>query len=142
MGQTSTTGDPEGEIIDISSIIPASINIEKVLEKLTGEITQRPPMYSAIHINGKRAYDLARAGKEFEIPERLVTIHSLELIDYTYPNLKVRTHVSSGTYIRTLAEDIGKLLETGAYCSELRRISIADWDIDQAVSLQSMGIID
>ena len=85
---------------------------------------------------------LARAGKEFEIPERLVTIHSLELIDYTYPNLKVRTHVSSGTYIRTLAEDIGKLLETGAYCSELRRISIADWDIDQAVSLQSMGIID
>ena len=142
LGQTSTTGDPEGEITDFHGIAPSMVEVLEVLEHFKGEITQRPPIYSAIHINGQRAYDLARAGKEFEMPQRQVTIHSLELIDYTYPELKIRTHVSSGTYIRTLAEDIGKSLGTGAYCSQLRRISIADWHVDNAVTLQSMGITD
>ncbi|PJE66312.1 tRNA pseudouridine(55) synthase, partial [Candidatus Saccharibacteria bacterium CG10_big_fil_rev_8_21_14_0_10_41_32] len=123
-------------------IAPSMVEVLEVLEHFKGEITQRPPIYSAIHINGQRAYDLARAGKEFEMPQRQITIHSLELIDYTYPELKIRANVSSGTYIRTLAEDIGKSLGTGAYCSQLRRISIADWHVDNAVTLQSMGITD
>jgi tRNA pseudouridine55 synthase len=142
LGQTSTTGDVEGEITDISDKIPTVEDVKMALIKFTGEITQRPPIYSAIHINGQRAYDLARAGKEFDMPERQVIIHSLELINYNYPNLKISANVSSGTYIRTLAEDIGKELGTGAYCSQLRRISIADWHIDQAVTLQGMGIVD
>ena len=84
---------------------------------------------SAIKINGERAYKLARAGKDVEIPSRTVTIYELEILDYDAPLLKIRTHVSSGTYIRTLAEDLGKALGCGAYCTELRRTKIADYDI-------------
>lgn len=142
LGQTSTTGDPEGEITDISDKIPNLTDIKTALKKFTGEISQRPPIYSAIKINGQRAYKLARDGKTVEIPERQVTIFSLDLLDYSYPYLKVRTHVSSGTYIRTLATDIGQELGVGAYCTELRRISIADWNVSQAVLLGSMGIVD
>lgn len=142
LGQTSTTGDIEGEIADVSGKIPTVDEVKLALIKFTGEITQRPPIYSAIKIDGQRAYDLARAGKTVEMPERQVTIYSLELIDYLYPEIIVKTNVSSGTYIRTLAEDIGKKLETGAYCTQLRRISIADWQVDQAKSLSDMGIID
>lgn len=140
LGQMSTTGDPEGDVSDVSDRQPSREEIEKVLQKFTGEITQRPPIYSAIKVGGRRAYDLARQGKEVEIPERTVMIHSLELVDYTYPELKVRTHVSSGTYIRTLAEDIGKLLGTGAYCTQLRRTKVADWDITQAQTLADFGV--
>lgn len=130
LGQTSSTGDPEGEITDVSNTRPSKAEIEAALKKFTGEITQRPPIYSAIKVNGQRAYKLARKGEEVEIPLRNVTIYSLELVDYSYPELKIRTHVSSGTYIRTLAEDIGQALDTGAYCSELRRTKIADYDVN------------
>jgi tRNA pseudouridine55 synthase len=142
LGQTSTTGDPEGELTDIDSAIPSQKEIEKALDKFKGEIRQRPPIYSAIKINGERAYRLARDGKEVEMPERQVTIHSSELADYLYPYLKIRVHVSSGTYIRSLAEDIGRELGVGAYCTELRRISIADWRVDQAKLLVQMGVLD
>lgn len=141
-GQSSTTGDPEGEITNISDKIPDINDIQAALKKFTGEIKQRPPIYSAIKINGQRAYKLARDGKTVEIPERQVTVFSLDLLDYSYPYLKIRTHVSSGTYIRTLAEDIGRELGVGAYCIGLRRTSISDFNIDQAVLLESMGIVD
>jgi len=129
LGQTSTTGDPEGEITDVSTTQPSQEAVEAALQQFTGEITQRPPIYSAIKINGERAYKLARKGVAVEIPERTVTVFRLELVDYSYPDLKIRTHVSSGTYIRTLAEDIGKVLETGAYCRELRRTRVGGADI-------------
>ncbi len=129
LGQTSTTGDPEGDISDVSDEVPSIDKVKAALHKFTGEITQRPPIYSAIKINGERAYKLARKGEAVIIPTRQVTIFSLELIDYIYPELKIRVHVSSGTYIRSLAEDIGNDLGVGAYCSELRRISIADWHL-------------
>jgi len=132
LGQTSTTGDPEGDIINISDAIPTKQAVEAALVPFRGEITQRPPIFSAIKINGRRAYDLARKGEAVEIPERQVTIYALELIDYNYPDVRVRAHVSSGTYIRSLAEDIGKVLETGAYCSELRRTKVGEWSIDNA----------
>ena len=76
------------------------------------------------------------------MPERTVTVHTLELIEYTYPTLKVRTHVSSGTYIRSLAADIGATLGTGAYCSELRRTRIRDWAVQDAKTLTDFGITD
>jgi tRNA pseudouridine55 synthase len=142
LGQTSNTGDPEGEITEVNDIQPNREDIEKVLQKFTGEIKQTPPAHSAIKINGQRAYKLAREGKEVEMPERIITIHSLELVDYTYPELKIRTHVSSGTYIRTLAQDIGESLGTGAYCTQLRRISIGDWSIEQSQSLTALGVTD
>lgn len=130
LGQTSSTGDPEGQITDVSNAEPSKEEVEAVLKQFSGEITQRPPIYSAIKVNGERAYKLARKGEEVEIPLRNITIYSLELVDYSYPELKIRTHVSSGTYIRTLAQDIGQALETGAYCSELRRTKIADYDVN------------
>jgi tRNA pseudouridine55 synthase len=130
LGQTSSTGDPEGEITDVSADQPSKQDILDALEQFKGEITQQPPAFSAIKINGQRAYKLARKGEIVEMPLRQVTIHSLELIDYSYPNIKIRTHVSSGTYIRTLAEDIGRALKTGAYCPQLRRTKIADYSID------------
>lgn len=132
LGQVSSTGDPEGEITDVSTDIPTKEAIEAALEPFRGEITQRPPMFSAIKINGRRAYDLARKGEVVEMPERQVTVYSLELLDYSYPDVRIRVHVSSGTYIRSLAEDIGKLLGTGAYCSELRRTKVAEWSVEDA----------
>ena len=130
LGFNSSTGDPEGELTPVSDTQPTKDAVEAALKQFTGEITQRPPMFSAIKINGRRAYDLARKGEVVEMPERQVTIFSLELLDYTYPEIKIRVHVSSGTYIRTLAEDIGSYLGVGAYCSELRRVQVAQWAID------------
>ena len=138
LGQTSSTGDPEGELTDVSANQPTLGEINAALTQFTGEIQQTPPIYSAIKINGKRAYKLAREGgttETIEMPVRTVTIFSLELIEYTYPEVKIRVHVSSGTYIRTLAEDLGKALGTGAYCTQLRRTKIADFSIDDSVQL-------
>lgn len=136
VGATSTTGDSEGEITQVSAEQPTKEAIEAALQPFLGEITQRPPMFSAIKINGRRAYDLARKGEVVEIPERQVTVYSLELLDYAYPEIKIRVHVSSGTYIRTLAEDIGNVLETGAYCSQLRRTKVGEWSVQDAVAIQ------
>ncbi|MBP7760867.1 tRNA pseudouridine(55) synthase TruB [Candidatus Saccharibacteria bacterium] len=158
LGATSTTGDPEGEIVaygkwkieDSQSCQPSSNSylphaatlpepsldeVVKTLGDFTGEITQIPPSYSAIKIGGERAYKLARAGKTVDMPSRQVTIYSLDLIDYTYPELRIRAHVSSGTYIRTLAEDIGRALGTGAYCSDLRRTRVGDYCIDNVADI-------
>jgi tRNA pseudouridine55 synthase len=142
LGQTSTTGDPEGEITDISGVMPSLEQVQQSLKQFIGEITQRPPIYSAIKVGGERAYKLARAGKVVEMPERQVMVYDLECIEYTYPELRVKAHVSSGTYIRTLAEDIGKVLGTGAYCTALRRTAIGDWKIDDAQALQEFGVIN
>lgn len=140
LGQTSTTGDPEGDITDVSDKIPTKPQIESVAEQFVGEISQQPPIFSAIKIGGERAYKLARAGKTIDMPSRQVTVFSLDILDYDYPNLKIRTHVSSGTYIRTLAEDIGKALGVGAYCVALRRISTGQWGISDAKTLQDFGV--
>lgn len=142
LGQTSTTGDPEGELTAISGRQPPKEEIEATLKKFTGKIQQQPPAFSAIKINGQRAYKLARKGETVEMPTREVEVYSLELIDYVYPELKIRTRVSSGTYIRSLAEDIGKVLKTGAYCSELRRISISNWRLKDSKTLSELGIVD
>lgn len=142
LGQESATGDPEGEVSDISDKVPTKEEIEKVLQQFTGDIKQRPPIFSALKIDGVRAYKLARDGKEIEIPERTITIHSLELVEYSYPELKIRTHVSSGTYIRSLGVDIGKALGTGAYCTQLRRTAIASWHLERAVTLATYGLED
>jgi tRNA pseudouridine55 synthase len=142
LGQTSSTGDPEGEITEVSSEQPSLDAVKEAIAKFTGEIQQRPPIFSAIKIAGQRAYKLARDGKEVEIPERTVTVHSLEIIDYTYPELKIRTHVSSGTYIRSLAADIGKVLDTGAYCTQLRRTVISKWRVEDAKQLVDFGVTD
>lgn len=140
LGQTSSTGDPEGELTAVDSRQPTRHEIDAATKSYIGKIEQRPPIYSAIKIAGKRAYKLAREGARVEIPLRIVTVHRLEVISYQYPELVIRTHVSSGTYIRSLAADIGETLDTGAYCTQLRRTAIADWTVDQARTLADYGI--
>ena len=142
LGATSTTGDPEGEITQTTNRTDeiAKIELEAALAQFTGEIQQIPPAFSAIKINGQRAYKLARKGEEVIMPARTVTVYSLELVEYSYPVVKIRAHVSSGTYIRTLAEDIGQTLGVGAYCRELRRTKVGDYAIEQAASLNDLGI--
>lgn len=132
LGYTSNTGDIEGEIIKKEDKDLKIEDIKKTIQIFVGTISQTPPKFSAIKINGQRAYKLARKGEDFEIPSRQVTIYSIEILDYNYPELKIRAHVSSGTYIRTLAEDIGKALGTGAYLTALRRTKIADYDVKDA----------
>ena len=129
LGQTSTTGDPEGEVTDVSDMQPSREEIEAALGAFRGEISQTPPIYSAIKVNGQRAYKLARKGEVVEMPVRQVTVFKLEIIGYNYPELRVRAHVSSGTYIRTLAQDIGAALGTGAYCTALRRTKVAEYSV-------------
>lgn len=140
LGQISTTGDPEGEVTEVSADEPTREQLEEVLTRFRGPIMQRPPIFSAIKIAGKRAYKLARDGQEVEIPERPVTIHSLDVLEYAYPELKIRTHVSSGTYIRSLGVDIGEALGTGAYCTQLRRLSISKWSVEDAQTLTDFGV--
>jgi tRNA pseudouridine55 synthase len=134
LGATSSTGDPEGEIAAISDAQPTEAAIQAALIPFRGEIQQTPPIYSAIKIDGQRAYKLAREGKEVEMPVRTVVVHSLELTEYAYPDVKIACHVGSGTYIRTLAQDIGKVLGTGAYTTQLRRTTVGQWNIAEAIS--------
>jgi tRNA pseudouridine55 synthase len=113
--------------------------IEAVLRRFEGEILQKPHKYSAVKISGQRAYKAARAGKTVEIEPRKVTIYQLLTTDYQYPKLSLTARVSSGTYIRSLAEDIGEALGTGAYLSALRRTQVGEFDIDKAVWLDEVN---
>lgn len=140
LGKTSSTGDTEGEVTEVSDTQPSETQIRAVLESFQGEITQTPPMFSAIKVNGQRAYKLAHKGEVVEMPSRQITVHTLKLMSYSYPELTIRAHVSSGTYIRTLAQDIGEALGTGAYCHQLRRTTISHWSVEQARTLASLGI--
>ena len=139
LGQTSTTGDPEGEIMDVKhDRVPNQVELEAAFAKSRGEIQQVPPAYSAIKIDGQRAYKLARAGKEVIIEPRNVTINRLEIMDYNYPDVKFVADVSSGTYIRTLSEDIGKTLCTGAYTTALRRTSVSTYSVEDALAIDGL----
>ncbi len=138
-GATSTTGDPEGEITKAEGAIPTKEQLQAVLARFTSEISQIPPAYSAIKIDGQRAYNLARAGKEVKIEPRIITIHKLELVSYDYPEARLVTEVSSGTYIRTLVEDIAVALDTVAYTTELRRTHVGEFSIeDVRIDIEAM----
>ena len=141
LGATSTTGDIEGEIIESKvDITPKFDEVQKVVESFLGEIEQRVPIYSAVKINGERAYKLARKGAEVEMPVRKVSIYALDILDYKWPELKIRCHVSSGTYVRTLGEDIGKALSVGGYLTALRRIQVGKYKVDNAKTLEDLGV--
>ena len=132
LGFKSSTGDPEGEIEIVDNRVPDIKEIESVLRLFIGDIEQIPPKYSAIKINGQRAYKLARKGVDFEVPVRRVKIYNIDVLEYEYPRLVIRCRVSSGTYIRTLAEDIGEKLSTGAYLTALRRTKIGEYSVEKA----------
>lgn len=138
LGQTSTTADEEGEKTDVSDLRPTEEEVTKTLAQFTGRIMQTPPIYSAMKIDGKRAYELARAGKEVKLEARPVTIYESTLISYEYPLVRFDCSVSSGTYVRSLVEDLGKTLETGAYMSDLRRTKVGEFSIDESIGVEGL----
>lgn len=139
LGQTSTTGDEEGEKRSVSDLQPTPDAVQAAVQQFVGDISQVPPAYSAIKVDGKRAYQLARAGKEVVIQPRTITVHSITDVHYSYPELRFTTHVSSGTYIRTLVEDIGTALHTGAYTTSLRRTTVGAFEVGEATPVQDLS---
>lgn len=140
LGNTSTTGDPEGDTTPVSDRQPSRDEITSALNTFIGQINQTPPIFSAIKIDGQRAYKLARAGKTPVMEPRKVEIYDIKLLSYDYPELKIETKVSSGTYIRSLAVDIGDKIGVGAYLTELRRTSIDKYQVEDASGPDSFGI--
>ena len=118
--------------------IPDLLQVQQVLERFQGGIVQRVPAYSAVKINGRRAYDLARKGVKVEMPERKVRIYEISVVDYKWPELKIDCKVSSGTYIRALGEDIGEALGVGGYLTSLRRTEIGEYKVNEAMGLEEI----
>jgi len=139
-GASSTTGDKEGDIVQSSSgQVRSKQDLDRVLPQFIGQVKQTPPAYSAVKVNGKRAYDLARKGETPDIKPRTINIHDIYVNEFKWPVVDVTCHVGSGTYIRVLAEDIGKALGTEAYLSGLRRTVVDTWTIEQAVQVDSLN---
>lgn len=134
LGKSTTTYDAEGEIDEEASWDHITKqNVEQVLEQeFTGTVNQVPPMYSALKYGGKKLYELARKGQEVERPPRQVTFHEHEVLDFDPPTLKLRTKCSKGTYIRSLARDLGEALDSKAYLSGLERTSIGHYLVENA----------
>ena len=135
LGAVSDTDDKDGKISNIESQmpIPPKPKIIKTLKNFLGEQEQIPPMYSAKKINGKKMYELARAGKTIEREPNKINIYDIKLIDYKWPDLTIEVNCSKGTYIRALARDMGEALGTGAYCDKLRRTKIGDYSVENAI---------
>lgn len=139
LGQKSTTGDKEGDITPVSDTQPSLEQLQAALNAFTGDIMQTPPAFSAIKVNGQRAYDLARKGQDVQLEARPAKIYSNELVAYEYPLVRFTSKVGSGTYIRSLVEDIGETLGTGAYMSDLRRTQVGQFDISGAITLDQVS---
>lgn len=139
LSATSTTEDLEGIVTPYKvEKIPTQEDIEKVLPQFLGTITQIPPRFSAIKIQGKRAYKQARNDATITVPPRMVTINSIQITNYAWPHLELFIDCQTGTYIRSLGRDIGKALQTGGYLTKLERTSIGKYTIDQAIFLDNI----
>lgn len=138
LGVTTATGDTEGEVIETREVDVTPERIEAVLAQFRGDIDQVPPMHSALKRDGKPLYEYARAGVTLEREARRVTIHTLELLDYRAPYLKLRVRCSKGTYIRVLGQDIGAALGCGAHLQALRRTQVGALSLDAAVTLEQL----
>ena len=143
LGVTTTTGDAEGEVLeqrDCSAVTQAQI--EAALQQFQGEIEQIPPMYSALKHEGQRLYKLARQGVEVERKPRKITIYSTTLESFDNGVLNMQVHCSKGTYVRTLAEDIGEALGCGAHVTQLRRLAVGPYEGDMVTLAQLEAMAD
>lgn len=138
-GVQTDTLDLEGLEVAVSDVRPSRSAIEALLPHFTGAIDQVPPAYSALKVDGERAYDLARKGETVELATRAVTIHSLELHNTDCESATLTAHVSKGTYIRSLARDIALALGTVGHVTMLRRIKAGPFGLDSAISLDKLG---
>lgn len=143
LGQRTSTGDLEGEVLEERAVTTLDrAAITAACARFTGRIAQKPPMHSALKHQGRALYDYARAGIEIERPTREVEIHRIDLVDWQSPQLVLDVHCSKGTYIRTLAEDIGEALGCGAYLAALRRTGSGGFGVDDALTLDALAAMD
>ena len=137
-GYSTDTYDLEGKIVERRDVLPNEETVKEACMKLVGEIMQIPPMVSAVKINGKKLYQLAREGKTVERQPRKITIYDMEITDTALPKVQLRVTCSGGTYIRTLINDIGEKLGVGAYMSALERQAVGSFDLAHALPLEKI----
>ena len=142
LGETTTTGDAEGEVVERRPVLADATQIRQSLAQFVGEIEQIPPMYSALKHQGKRLYQLAREGRQVERKSRQVTIYHLELLSCSADSLSFEVSCSKGTYIRTLAEDIGAILGCGAHLTALRRSAVDSFTEQDAVTIERLQLLE
>ncbi len=141
LGVTSDTEDMEGNVVAIADAAPIRRQqVTAVLPEFKGTITQLPPKYSALKINGKRAFELARQGKPVNLKPRPVEIHQIELLEFDYPDFRILVECGSGTYIRSLGRDIGLAVQSGAVMTELVRTAIGRFEITDSVDLENLTL--
>lgn len=138
LGETTSTADREGEVLQRRPVAFDDAQLQAALQSLRGEIDQVPPMHSALKVDGKALYELARAGKEVERAPRRVHIHALELLSREGDTMQISVRCSKGTYIRTLAEELGERLGCGAHLSALRRTASGPLRLEDAVTLDQL----
>lgn len=141
LGQISTTGDPEGDLSEKVIFDVDRLQIEEVIDSLRGVQEQVPPMYSALHHEGRRLYELAREGIEVPRAPRSVVIHELEVVDISREKLVISVNCSKGTYVRVLAEEIGRRLGSGAYLTALRRTKVGRFLLEEATTLEALDAL-
>lgn len=142
LGKRSDTLDIEGEITEENSVTVTESDVYDIIAQFVGEQDQIPPMYSAIKKDGKKLYDLARAGIEIEREPRRINIYSIDVVDISLPEVTIDVHCSKGTYIRSLCDDIGTKLGCGAVMSKLRRTYTAGFSIDEAYTIEQLDETD
>jgi tRNA pseudouridine55 synthase len=136
LSRVSETDDEEGPTRTLEGVTPPSRErVLAALASLTGDIQQRPPAFSAIKQGGRRAYEIARGGGAVVLPARTVTVHEVELLAYDFPRLSLRIRCGKGTYIRSIARDLGPLLGTGGMLTSLRRTRVGRWSVEGAKKL-------
>jgi tRNA pseudouridine55 synthase len=142
LGVTSNTDDEEGKktiTLKPDQDEPNEDKVKEALQKFLGHIKQIPPIYSAIKVKGKAAYKYAREGKELKLEPRDAEIKEIELLEYTWPIVRVRFVTGSGVYIRSLARDIGQELTTGGYLTDLLRTRVGEFSLDQALTIEEFA---
>ena len=138
LGEKTDTYDSEGKVTGTSTVEVSQKQFEKALKQFVGEIKQVPPPYSAIKIKGKHAYDLARKGKEVKLEPRIINVYSLDLLEWNPPEAVIDIHCSSGTYVRSLAYDLGEVLGCGGYLTGLRRTKSGRFSLRDAYPLRKL----
>jgi tRNA pseudouridine55 synthase len=140
LGRESDTEDIEGDVVELElPPVPSIAALEGAVQQFVGTIQQRPPDYSAIKVEGKRAYKMARRGEAVELAARPVEIYSLKIVRYEYPELELLVRCGSGTYIRSLGRDLAASLDTAAVMSQLRRLAIGPFGVEEAVCVDALS---
>lgn len=134
----SDTLDRTGKIEKLEEVLITKEQLEeKIKSSFLGNITQVPPKFSAVHVNGQRAYDLARSGVEFELKPKEIQVLRFEILKYDWPSVEFEIECGSGTYIRSLVSDLGISLNTDGYCEQLRRVSIGEYNVENSIKLEA-----